>query len=104
MNTQTNNDAQSVPSPSSLSDALRFDPFAGEMDVDSRVLSDKVVKCKKPSECHQCGEQINIGDHARSRSEICDGEFVTYKWCTTCVELMAADDEDAFEARCRVNA
>ena len=97
---------------SSLDDALRFDPFEGDMDGDSRILQDKIVTARKPAECAHCAGKIIPGERIRSRKEVFDGEFESYKWCEPCIVLMAKmiqgeyGDEpvDDYERRCRTNS
>jgi hypothetical protein len=80
--------------------AIRFDPFSGD-DGDSKVLQDRIVTTRKEACCHQCGETIQVGQRTRSRREVFDGEFMTFKWCQVCTSLMAEDDPAEFEARDR---
>lgn len=89
---------------SSLALALRYDPFYGDMDGESRTLQDKIVKARKLAECHQCSGVITPGQLIRSRRDVFEGEFMSFRWCQTCTELMALDDHDALEARCRTNS
>lgn len=79
---------------------LSFDPFAGDFDsTGDRTLSDAVVKARKPGECHTCATQIVPGEMTRRRTDIADGELMSFRWCEACCKAMASDDFDAYEAR-----
>jgi hypothetical protein len=85
-----------------LDKALLYDPFAGD-EFYGRILSDKIVKCRKEGVCHNCAEKIEKGQMIRSRCDVEDGEIMSFKWCQTCTEFMAQSDtdrgDDAFQAR-----
>lgn len=82
---------------------LRFDPFQGDYggsgDYD-RVLKDKMVTARKPGPCHHCSTTIQPGDRVRSRSEIYDGDMMSFRWCSGCCEVMQMDEstEQAFDS------
>lgn len=76
-------------------DCLSADPFAGDFgDQGDRVLKDKIVKCRKPGPCHDCAQQIQPGEVARSMAAVFDGELMNFRWCNLCCAAMAKDGED----------
>lgn len=55
-----------------------------------------------PGACHDCGGDIAKGEYHRSRSDIADGELMSFRWCAECCAAQAAsweDDGEAWEAR-----
>ena len=87
---------------------LDFDPFQGDFgNRGDRVLNDAMVKARKPHTCFHCNGPIAVGEMHRSRSDIADGEFMSFRWCAECcqamVDEMAGEDSDdveyPFEAR-----
>ncbi len=75
---------------------LMDDPFAGDFggsgDAD-RVLSDKIVTCRKACECHTCGGECKPGTRTRSRVEVYDGTLMRFKWCQACSRAMSVYGE-----------
>ena len=91
---------------------LDYDPFQGDFgDQSDRMLSDCMVKARKPHKCSHCCGPIAVGERHRSRSDIADGEFMSWRWCGKCCAAMVAEmcgeDEDEptypFEARVRLH-
>ena len=83
-------------------DILSFDPFAGDYGgagSNDGVLSDKLVKGRKTHKCHTCDGPIAVGERHRNRSEVYDGEFMSFRWCAACCKAMVSDDDDAYEQR-----
>lgn len=73
-------------------DCLACDPFDGDFGgggENDGVLSDKIVTCRKPGECHTCAGQSEKGSRVRRRAEVYDGEFMRFLWCTDCCIAMA---------------
>jgi len=86
-------------------DCLATDPFAGDFgDPGDRTLFDKIVRAAKPhpSACHDCAGDIAKGERHRSRSDVADGDLMSFRWCAECCAAQAAsweDDGKAWEAR-----
>lgn len=82
---------------------LAFDPFAGDFgDQGDRTLSDKMVRAAKPHSCFHCKGPIVVGEAHRSRSDITDGDLMSFRWCAACCMAMTADDSvSAYDARFR---
>jgi hypothetical protein len=93
-------------------DALAYDPFQGDFGSQGdRVLTDRIVKASKPHECSHCNGPIQRGEHHRSRTDIADGDLMSWRWCAACCAAMVAemDGQDACDpnfpfgsARCAV--
>lgn len=89
-------------------DCLALDPFEGDFGTPGdRVLSDRIVKAAKPhlGICHDCAGDIQRGERHRSRVDIADGEFFTFRWCGECCVAMAKsweDDGRAMEERVKL--
>jgi hypothetical protein len=78
---------------------LATDPFAGDFgDPGDRTLRDKMVSARKPAECHDCAQTIQPGERIRSRTDVADGEMMSFKWCRLCCEAMELSGEDGGEA------
>lgn len=98
-----------VPAPSSWeAQCLADDPFAGDFggagDSD-RILSDKMVTARKGGECHTCAEIAQPGTRNRVRTEVYDGELMSFRWCEPCCRLMArahVDEAAATELESRI--
>lgn len=83
---------------------LSFDPFEGDFGVPGdTVLSNKMVIARKEGACSHCGSLIFKGERVRSMSAKF-GDFMRYRWCASCCDVMAAvylhdeaaeDDDDA---------
>ena len=72
---------------------LCHDPFAGDFgDQSDRILSDKMVTARKGGRCHDCGEIAQPGTRNRVRSEVVDGEMMSFRWCEKCCFGMAVYD------------
>lgn len=91
---------------------LDYDPFQGDFgDQGDRTLSDRMVMARGTYKCSHCRGPILIGEEHRSRSDIADGEFMSWRWCAACCAAMVAEmygeDEDEatypFEARARLH-
>jgi hypothetical protein len=87
---------------------LTFDPFQGDYpgagDGD-RLLSDKMVTCRKARPCHTCAELTVTGSRIRARVEVYDGEMMSFAWCAECCATMAKDDDgEAYEKRIELGA
>lgn len=84
-------------------DCLACDPFEGDFgEPGDRTLKDKIIKVRKPGPCHLCDQEIKKKELARSRTDIFDGELMSFRWCSLCCEAMAlswTDNGDAYEAR-----
>lgn len=69
------------------------DPFAGDFgDAGDRVLLDKMVTARKGGECSACGQNAEPGTRNRVRSEVYDGELMSFRWCERCCFAMAVYD------------
>lgn len=81
-------------------DVLRFDPFFPD-ETDKTLLSDGFALANRWHDCVICGERIWGGQRIRSRVErINEGKprVMTFHFCPTCCEAMAASWTDAGEA------
>lgn len=82
----------------SAASCLACDPFAGDFggggDWD-RILSDKIVVCRKKRKCHICAGFCKPRTRIRSRTEVFDGEMMRFAWCNDCCAAMAAYDGDS---------
>jgi len=81
---------------------IEFDPFQGDFGDGTEVnLKDKVGKTRKTHLCHHCNKDIPVGETARIRVDIYEGEFCTYYWCNSCCKAMEVYDEDndTYESR-----
>lgn len=59
------------------------------------LLTDKVVKCRKPHRCGWCGEGINPGDPANYRSGKYEGDFFSDYMHPECdIAMFNSDDLD----------
>ena len=76
---------------SALENALSFDLFEGDFgDQGDKILRDKIVKARKPGECHICGQQVKPGTMIRSLTArwAADG-LMSYRTCAECTEACA---------------
>ena len=83
--------------------ALDYNPW-GFDESDYRVLSNRFVTTRRPSECAICFDPIPAGSRARSQSEILEGQAKTFRFCMICCDAMATvalreDDGEALQAR-----
>lgn len=89
-------------------DCLSLNPFEGDFGTgDDRCLKDRFVTAGKEhkSICHDCAGDIHKGERHRSRVDIADGEFFTFRWCRECCAAQALsweDDGRLMEARCEL--
>jgi hypothetical protein len=75
-------------------EVLAHDPFQGDFgDPGDRTLSDKVVTARKAAKCHDCGGPIVPKERIRSRTDICEGNIMSFRWCSLCCEAMAVYGE-----------
>ena len=73
---------------------MDYDPFDGDFGAPGdTVLSDAMVKARKPHECSHCNGQISVGETHRSRYEKSDGEMRKWRWCAACCEAMVKEME-----------
>lgn len=82
--------------------ALLYDPWGCD-DGEMRLLQDKIVTTRGGNKCHQCGVGIKKGERIRSRREVFDGDFMSFRWCQICTSLMAEEDPTLLEARSQTN-
>ena len=85
---------------------LRFDPFEGDMDVDIRCQTVKLVTVRKRHECWMgpaCFPErphfIEPGQQARFEQAIVDGEWGRYYVCIPCMdewldEVIGTNEQD----------
>ncbi len=76
---------------------LACDPFAGDFGGAGewdRILSDKIVVCRKKRKCHICAGFCKPRTRIRARTEVFDGEMMRFAWCSDCCAAMAAYDGD----------
>lgn len=89
-------------------DCLSLNPFDGDFgDGHDRNLSDRFVTAGKDhlGICHDCAGDVLRGERHRSRVDIADGEFFTFRWCRKCCAAMAKSWEDggrSMESRVRL--
>ena len=80
---------------------LQYEPFAGDRDVDVRLLSDRFLVSRAAHTCNVCLDSIAARTRVRARSEVFDEQLGTFYFCPTCCEAMAKswdDDGHAIEA------
>ncbi len=71
---------------------LHFDPFAGDQSgPGDRELGDRIVRCRKATECGHCKGGIRLGDEYRKKVSIVDGQLMTARWCAACCAAMLAE-------------
>lgn len=88
----------------SLLEALRYNPFEGDFGTqDDKTLSDKIVTVRKERACWHCLGAVKVGEKARSRTDLFDGEIHSYTWCVKCCERMAAWDVEGYIDRMDIN-
>lgn len=81
---------------------LDFDPFDGDFGCPGdTTLKDAMVKARKPHTCTHCAGPIVSGETYRSRSDIVEGDLMSWKWCALCctamLDQMAVNDEEDSE-------
>lgn len=82
-------------------DALAYDPFASDFgSPGDRTLRDKMVTARRTGECHNCAQTIQTGERTRSRTDVADGEMMSFRWCQACCEAMALSWTDDGKAIC----
>lgn len=77
---------------------LGCDPFDGDFGGGGqwdRILSDKIVTCRKRRKCHICAGFTTKRTRIRSRVEVYDNEMMRFAWCNACCAAMASYDGDA---------
>ncbi len=73
---------------------LDYDPFEGDFGCPGdTTLRDAMVKARKPHACTHCAGQIVPGETYRSRSDIADGDLMSWKWCALCCAAMVLQME-----------
>lgn len=78
---------------------LATDPFAGDFgSPGDRTLKDKMGTARKQGPCQDCGQTIQPGERIRLRTDIFDGELMSFRWCQLCCEAMAISGEDDMDA------
>jgi hypothetical protein len=85
----------------SEADCLACDPFAGDYggaSADDRILSDRIVTARKGGECQTCAGPVQPGTRIRTRTEVYDGDLMSFRWCTECCEAMAREATDGGSA------
>lgn len=71
---------------------LRYDPFAGDRDVDVKMHSVKIITLRKPHDCYMgmCPpdkpHNIERGRRARFEKALVDGEWCSYYICLDCID------------------
>lgn len=84
-------------------DCLACDPFEGDFgEPGDRTLKDKIATARKPGPCHLCGLEIQKGERIRTRTDIFEGEIMSFRWCSKCCVAMAkswTDNGYAYEKR-----
>jgi hypothetical protein len=90
------------------SDILAANPFEGDFGAPGdRTLKDRLGVARKAGPCHDCRQTIQPGERVRMRSDICDGELMSFRWCALCCSAMAlswTDGGEAWEARLAMRA
>ena len=78
----------------------------GMDDTPYRVMANRMVTTRKPSECAICFEAIPVGSRVRAQSEVYDGQAKTFRVCPTCCDAIVLDSVDGdclhMEARTQV--
>lgn len=85
-------------------DPLDYDPFEGDFGAPGdTTLKDAMVKARKAHKCTHCAEPIAVGENYRSRSDVADGDMMSWKWCALCcaamVQELSASGDDSDEPR-----
>lgn len=71
---------------------IRFDPGAGDMDVDIKCQEVRIVTVRKPQPCwlgmspDRANHNIEPGQRARFEKAIVDGDWRSYYCCLPCIE------------------
>lgn len=77
---------------------LATDPFAGDFgSPGDRTLKDKMATARKAGECQDCGQEIQPGERIRIRTDIFDGDLMSFRWCQLCCEAMAISGDDEMD-------
>lgn len=81
-------------------DILAFEPFAGDRDMDIRLLDDRMRVARKAHRCVNCTGPIVAGERVRTRVEIDrdDDVLMTFRFCALCCEAMAKEVTDPDDA------
>ena len=76
--------------------ALCFDPWAGDMDSDAVTLHDVFVVVRMVHRCAICLEEIRPGWRVRAQTQRSaeQRKVMTFRFCPTCCEAMAREDDD----------
>jgi hypothetical protein len=61
---------------------------------EAKTLSDKIVTARKEHTCHNCGAPVLPGERHRAISQVYDGEFGTFRFCSECCLAMSDDVND----------
>lgn len=77
--------------PKQESECLAYDPFAGDMDVQAKIFTDRMVTAAKdrPGGCNICFGDIVKGERHRQQKAVVDGEFHSPRFCEKCCIAMA---------------
>lgn len=84
------------------------DPFAGDLGGGGggdHVLTDKMVTNRRGGTCHTCAGECAPSSRNRVRTEVYDGEMMSFRWCQTCCFGMAIAGlgrDNFIEARIRI--
>lgn len=70
---------------------IDFDPFDGDFGCPGdKTLNDKMVFARKGYACVHCKGPILAGEKHRSRTDVCEGELMSWRWCAACCAAMVA--------------
>ena len=74
-----------------IKDALKYNPFEGDFGEPGDItLKDKIGIIRKPRACHLCDDVIEKGERVRIRTDISQGNIMSFVWCNKCCVAMAA--------------
>lgn len=83
---------------------IEHDPFAGDRDVDVRCRTVKIVKIRKPQECHDPMHKGRPfpslpGTRMRSDRAVVDGEWSAAYTCLECIAQWFDEEPGAVPIR-----
>ncbi|MBL1177640.1 hypothetical protein [Pantanalinema sp. GBBB05] len=55
----------------------------------AQLYNSKIVRCRKPHKCLECGVKIEPGEQAEKVDSLYDGQFSTFYTCPECLKLIA---------------
>lgn len=69
---------------------LKYYPFDGDFgSPGDKILRDKIVTTRKPTECSECLTLTQVGERTRTIVAIFDGQLMSYRFCSHCCEAFS---------------